>query len=208
MYLTDRQKQIIDMTRKKSPMTSEQIAERLQLSVPTIRGDLRLLTATEILKSRPKVGYEFSQLPKSSLDFDELFGESIAHILIQPIFVQPNTTLPECVNKLFINDVGSLYVTNNDNKLLGLISRKDLLAVTVNNADADSMIASMVMTRMPNLVTVDADMSIISVGKLLYQHQVDSLPVTKKDDPTQVVGKITKNRIFQYFIEVGLKYTD
>lgn len=208
MYLTDRQKQIIDMTRQKSPMTSEQIAEKLQLSVPTIRGDLRLLTATEILKSRPKVGYEFSQLPKSSLDFEELYGESIAHILIQPIFVKPSTTLPECVNKLFINDVGSLYVTDDDNKLLGLISRKDLLAVTVNNADADSMIASMVMTRMPNLVTVNADMSIINVGKLLYKHQVDSLPVTKKDDPTEVVGKITKNRIFQYFIEVGLKYTD
>ncbi|APX71791.1 CBS domain-containing protein [Companilactobacillus allii] len=208
MYLTDRQKQIIDMTKQKSPMTSEQIAKKLQLSIPTIRGDLRLLTATEILKSRPKVGYEFSQLPKSSLDFDELYKESINNILIEPSFVRPDTTLPECVNKLFINDVGSLYVTDSNNDLLGLISRKDLLAVTINNADADSMVASMVMTRMPNLVTVDADMSIIHVGKLLYQHQVDSLPVTKKDDPTKVVGKITKNRIFQYFIEVGLKYMD
>ncbi|WP_125712360.1 CBS domain-containing protein [Companilactobacillus kedongensis] len=206
MYLTKRQKQIIELTKEQSPMTSEQIAERLDVHVPTIRGDLRLLTAVEILKSRPKVGYEFSQMPKSSLNFEELYDSSIANILKKPTFVQANTTLQECVNILFLKDSGSLYVVDDDKNLLGLISRKDLLSVTVNNADTDSMVASMVMTRMPNLITVTSDMTIIEVGKLLFQHEVDSLPVTEKDDPKQVVGKITKNRIFQYFVELGLKY--
>lgn len=207
MYLTKRQKQIIELTKEQSPMTSEQIAEKLNLHVPTIRGDLRLLTAIEILKSRPKVGYEFSEMPKSGLNFEELYDNNISEILKTPTFVQENTTLQECVNILFLKDSGSLYVIDDNKNLLGLISRKDLLSVTVNNADTDSMVASMVMTRMPNLVTVTADMSIIEVGELLYKHEVDSLPVTKKDDPRQVIGKITKNRIFQYFIELGLKYT-
>lgn len=207
MYLTKRQKQIIELTKEQSPMTSEQIAEKLNLHVPTIRGDLRLLTAVEILKSRPKVGYEFSEIPKSGLNFEELYDNNISEILKTPTFVQENTTLQECVNILFLKDSGSLYVIDDNKNLLGLISRKDLLSVTVNNADTDSMVASMVMTRMPNLVTVTADMSIIEVGELLYKHEVDSLPVTKKDDPRQVIGKITKNRIFQYFIELGLKYT-
>lgn len=207
MYLTKRQKQIIELTKEQSPMTSEQIAEKLNLHVPTIRGDLRLLTAVEILKSRPKVGYEFSEMPKSGLNFEELYDNNISEILKTPTFVQENTTLQECVNILFLKDSGSLYVIDDNKNLLGLISRKDLLSVTVNNADTDSMVASMVMTRMPNLVTVTADMSIIEVGELLYKHEVDSLPVTKKDDPRQVIGKITKNRIFQYFIELGLKYT-
>lgn len=208
MYLTNRQKQIIELTKQKSPMTSEQIAERLNLRVPTIRGDLRLLTAIEILKSRPKVGYEFSAMPKSSINFKELYDNNIAKILKDPTFVQANTTLQECVNILFLQDSGSLYVVDDDKNLLGLISRKDLLSVTVNNADTESMVASMVMTRMPNLVTVTEDMSVLEVGNLLFKHEVDSLPVTRKDDPRQVIGKITKNRIFQYFIELGIKYNE
>ncbi|MFC6322512.1 CBS domain-containing protein [Companilactobacillus baiquanensis] len=208
MYLTKRQKQIIELTKEKSPMTSEQIAEKLDLRVPTIRGDLRLLTATEILKSRPKVGYEFSEMPKSGINFDELYNSDISNVIKKPIFVQANTTLQECVNILFLKDSGSLYVIDDKQNLLGLISRKDLLSVTVNNTDTESMVASMVMTRMPNLVTVTSDMSIIEVGKLLFKHEVDSLPVTKKGHPRQVVGKITKNRLFEYFIELGIKYTE
>jgi CBS domain-containing protein len=86
-----------------------------------------------------------------------------------------------------------------------LISRKDLLAVTVNNGDTESMVASMVMTRMPNLITVTPEMTIMEVGKLLLKHEVDSLPVVEQEEPLKVVGKITKNRIFQYFIEQGDK---
>lgn len=57
------------------------------------------------------------------------------------------------------------------------------------------------MTRMPNIVTVTADATVLAVGQLLLKHKVDSLPVVEKGDQYQVIGKITKNRIFQHFIE-------
>ncbi|MFD1472301.1 CBS domain-containing protein [Companilactobacillus mishanensis] len=203
MDLTKRQKRIVDLTRQQSPMTSEQISQSLKIGVTTIRSDLRLLTAVGILNSRPKVGYEYAGQQDPQLDFAKLYETEISQILKTPAFVKPNTSLQECVNMLFLKDAGSLYVVDETDNLLGLISRKDLLAVTVNNTDTDSMVASMVMTRMPNLITVTPEMTILEVGMLLLKHEVDSLPVVDKKNPREVVGKITKNRIFQYFVEIG-----
>lgn len=205
MEFTIRQKEIIEMTKKNSPLTSEKIAKQLNLSVPTIRGDLRLLTAVGILGSRPKVGYEYTGMQNTQINYANLYEKKISKIVKNAAFVEPNTSLQECVNNLFIKDTGSLYVVDDSHELLGLISRKDLLAVTVNNSDTESLVASMVMTRMPNLITVTPEMTIMDVGKLLLQHEVDSLPVVKQKDSKQVVGKITKNRIFQYFIDQGNK---
>ena len=205
MEFTERQQQIIEMTKKHSPLTSEKIAEQLNLSVPTIRGDLRLLTAVGILGSRPKVGYDYTGLKNTQVNYANLYESKISTIVKKPALVEPNTSLQECVNSLFLKDAGSLYVVDENEDLLGLISRKDLLAVTVNNSDTDSMVASMVMTRMPNLITVTPEMSIMSVGKLLLEHEVDSLPVVDASQPSKVIGKITKNRIFEYFIEQGNK---
>ncbi len=109
------------------------------------------------------------------------------------------------VGKLFLKDVGSLYVVNEKGDLVGLISRKDLLRASLNNSNVQSMMASIIMTRMPNIITATPDMSVIEAGKLLLLHKVDSLPVVEKQSSRHAIGKITKNRIFQHFIEIGMK---
>ncbi|KRL66340.1 CBS domain-containing protein [Companilactobacillus versmoldensis] len=205
MELTNRQQEIIEMTKQTSPLTSDQIAKELNLSVPTIRADLRLLTAVGILDSRPKVGYEYAGMKASQLNYDELYNKEINGIIKKATFVEPSTSLQECINSLFLKDTGSLYVVDENKELLGLISRKDLLAVTVNNHDTSTMSASMVMTRMPNLITVTPTMTIKEVGQQLLTHEVDSLPVVDEKNPRHVIGKITKNRIFQYFIDKSAK---
>ncbi|KRM73384.1 CBS domain-containing protein [Secundilactobacillus collinoides] len=203
MELTERQQTIIKMLKETSPMTGETIATRLNLSVPTIRGDLRLLTAVEILDARPKVGYVYRGEQQVGLNYGELYEKQIADIMQTPVTIRDNATLAEAVSKLFLDDVGSLYVVDQDGKLVGLMSRKDLLRASFNNNNAESMLVSVIMTRMPNIVTVTADMTLVSVGKLLLKHMVDSLPIVDKQDSSKLVGRITKNRIFQYFIEQG-----
>lgn len=203
MELTERQQTIIKMLKETSPLTGEEIATQLNLSVPTIRGDLRLLTAVEILDARPKVGYVYRGEQQVGLNYGELFEKPIADIMQAPVTIRDNATLAEAVSKLFLDDVGSLYVVDQDGRLVGLMSRKDLLRASFNNNNAESMLVSVIMTRMPNIVTVTAEMTLVAVGQLLLKHMVDSLPIVDKQDPQKLVGRITKNRIFQYFIEQG-----
>lgn len=181
-------------------MTGEMLATQLKISLATIRADLRLLTTVGILDARPKVGYAYQGASVLSVDNDALFNTPIAKILLPPTEIKLTTSMEEAVTKLFLADVGSLYVLDDDGALVGLISRKDLLRASFTDRDT-TLPASIVMTRMPNVVTVTADTTIMAASKLLLKHNVDSLPVIQKHGDTHVIGKITKNRIFKYLIE-------
>ncbi|OIK72391.1 hypothetical protein ATW70_07075 [Oenococcus oeni] len=193
------------MLKQTSPLTSEKIAGNLELSVSTIRPDLRFLTSVEILNARPKVGYEFKGNQLLNFDYDHIYQTPISEILLPTTEIKASDTLQVAVGKLFLKDVGSLYVVNEKGDLVGLISRKDLLRASLNNSNVQSMMASIIMTRMPNIITATPDMSVIEAGKLLLLHKVDSLPVVEKQSSRHAIGKITKNRIFQHFIEIGMK---
>ncbi|MHA5099632.1 CBS domain-containing protein [Oenococcus oeni] len=205
MDFTKRQTRIINMLKQTSPLTSEKIAGNLELSVSTIRPDLRFLTSVEILNARPKVGYEFKGNQLLNFDYDHIYQTPISEILLPTTEIKASDTLQVAVGKLFLKDVGSLYVVNEKGDLVGLISRKDLLRASLNNSNVQSMMASIIMTRMPNIITATPDMSVIEAGKLLLLHKVDSLPVVDKQSSRHAIGKITKNRIFQHFIEIGMK---
>ncbi|EJO05569.1 CBS domain-containing protein [Oenococcus oeni] len=205
MDFTKRQTRIINMLKQTSPLTSEKIAGNLELSVSTIRPDLRFLTSVEILNARPKVGYEFKGNQLLNFDYDHIYQTPISEILLPTTEIKASDTLQVAVGKLFLKDVGSLYVVNEKGDLVGLISRKDLLRASLNNSNVQSMMASIIMTRMPNIITATPDMSVIEAGKLLLLHKVDSLPAVDKQSSRHAIGKITKNRIFQHFIEIGMK---
>ena len=57
MRLSERQEKIVEMVKKTSPMTGEQIARQLKLKRATLRPDLAILTMTGVLEARPRVGY-------------------------------------------------------------------------------------------------------------------------------------------------------
>ncbi|WP_123019693.1 CBS domain-containing protein [Lacticaseibacillus paracasei] len=198
--LTQRQNKIIQLLKAESPMTGETLATKLNISLATIRADLRLLTTIGILDARPKVGYAYQGENLLQMDSQKFFQTTIAAILLPPTEIKLTTSMEEAVTKLFLADVGSLYVLDDDGALVGLISRKDLLRASFTDRDT-TLPASIVMTRMPNVITVTADTSIIAASKLLLKHNVDSLPVVQNAGDTHVIGKITKNRIFKYLIE-------
>lgn len=199
MELSTRQAQIVAMLQETSPMTGEEIAARLGVGVPTIRLDLRVLTAVEILSSRPKVGYSYRGEAKAT-GVTADYNAPIRTILLPTTEIKATATLEKAVTTMFLNDVGSLYVVDDDGELVGLISRKDLLRASFTSRDASDMLASIAMTRMPNLFTVTPDISIREAGLLLLHHNVDSLPVVEKSDSRHPIGKITKNRIFTFFM--------
>ena len=90
--------------------------------------------------------------------------------------------------------------------MCGVVSRKDLLKATVGGSDVNKLPVGMIMTRMPNIATVEEDESINLAAAKLMKREVDSLPVIRyEDDDKQkmkVVGKISKTIINRLFVEL------
>lgn len=205
MKFTDRQLAIIDIVKKSQPISAENIAKKLGFSKTTLRTDLSVLTMTGILDARPKVGYYYAGQPYDSLLFDTLFEETVESVMMPPLFVQQETSVYDAVITLFMYDVGSLYVQDEEEQFVGVISRKDLLRGTIHSGDAKETPVAVIMSRMPNIITVHPKDRLIDAGYLLVEHKVDSLPVTDSEERTHIIGKVTKTRLFHHFIKCGMK---
>ena len=203
MELSQRQMKIIEIVKEHQPISGETIAKQLGLSRATLRNDLSILTMTGLLDARPKVGYFYTGQTVEPLLFEKLYHTKVAEIMIPPLLISQTVSVYEAVTTLFMYDVGSLYVKNDQDDLIGVLSRKDLLRFAISNAAPEKTPVAMIMTRMPNIVTITPEETILTAGTLLGRHEVDTLPVVDPQEPKKVIGKITKTRLMNYFIQAG-----
>ena len=207
IQLNQRQLKIIDIVKANEPITSETIAAHLNVTRATLRSDLAILTMTGILDARPKVGYFYSGVSEINLMSNKIKDKKVESIMSMPILVKKDMSIYEVIVTMFLSDVGSIFIIDDNEYLCGIVSRKDLLKATVGGADINKMPIGMIMTRMPNVVTITRDEDIILASKKIIEHEVDSIPVIEYDeqDKTQVkaIGRISKTNITKLFLELA-----
>lgn len=203
MNLTSRQLEIIKIVKENEPISGDKIAKTLGLSRATLRSDFSILTMTGLLDARPKVGYFYTGQTIEPLLYEKLYKKTVEDIMLPPILIHQSTTVYDAVTNLFMYDVGSLYVKNDNDELNGILSRKDLLRAAISNPNTEKTPVAMIMSRMPNIITITRDHTILEAGSLLMHHNIDTLPVVEIDQPKKVIGKVTKTRMMSYFINAG-----
>ncbi|OMF33637.1 histidine kinase [Paenibacillus sp. FSL H8-0259] len=204
--------QIIEIVKKRAPITGDQIAESLGLSRPTIRGDLSILVMLEYVDAKPKVGYFPGTKAAARHNSRGLLQDTkVSDIQSIPVIIRENTTIQDAVVTLFLQDVGTLIICDSDGKLTGVASRKDFLKVTLGNPGAVTMPVSMVMTRQPKVITVSPDDTVLDAAQRMIYHEVDSLPVVVpgsgegSGSGLDVVGRLTKTSIVKLLLELEAK---
>lgn len=204
IQLNQRQLKIIDIVKENEPITSENIASHLNLTRATLRSDLAILTMTGILDARPKVGYFYSGGSDINLLKDNLKDKTVKDIMSMPIVVKRDISIYDVIVNMFLSDVGSIFIIDEDENLCGIVSRKDLLKATIGTNDINKMPVGMIMTRTPNVVTVGENEDIVIATKKIIDHEVDSVPVVKHSDENnlKVVGRLSKTNITKLFLEM------
>lgn len=206
IQLSNRQEKIIQIVKDNQPITSEAIAGQLDLTRATLRPDLAILTMSGILDARPKVGYFFTGRTKLSYVSDTINEIYVKDVLSLPVVLDESTTIYDAVVFMFLEDVGSIYVTNSG-ILTGVVSRKDLLRNVIGGSDLHKVPIGVIMTRMPNIIYVTQKDSILSAAIKLIEHEIDGLPVVEEIDNDKknlkVIGRITKTSITRLFVELG-----
>ncbi len=189
------------------PITGEQIAERLNLTRATLRPDLSILTMSGYLDARPRVGYFYAGRPTASVISERLNKLLVNDYKALPIVVQESASVYDAIVTLFLEDVGTLYVVNQKGYLAGVVSRKDLLRASLGNKALEDIPVSIIMTRMPNIVTCSPDETLLAAAKKLIDFQIDSLPVVRPSEQDnrslELLGRVTKTTIARAFVELG-----
>ncbi|MEG2337761.1 MAG: helix-turn-helix transcriptional regulator [Clostridium sp.] len=206
--LSKRQEEIIELVKEHQPITSEQLAERLSVTRAALRPDLAILTMTGILEARPKVGYLYSNNKGNSVIYDYIKEIKVGEIKSSPTVVNEDTNLYDAIVQLFLADAGTMFIENNG-FITGAVSRKDFLKVALGNTDIHRVPVGIIMTRMPNIITVNDEDTAYDAAKKIIEHQVDSLPVVETvvdsdgKEHVKITGKVSKTNITQLFVKLG-----
>mgnify|MGYP000875227928 CR=1 FL=1 len=208
IQLSERQKKIIDIVKYNEPITSENIAKKLELTRGTLRPDLAILTMSGILDARPKVGYFYTGKTAFSFISEKIQEIKVSERKSVPIVVDEETSIYDAIVTMFLEDVSTIFVVSNG-FFTGVVSRKDFLKNAIGGLNLHKTPVAVIMTRMPNIVMTTLDESVLDAATKIIEHEVDSLPIVEEvvkdngDKAYKAVGRITKTTIVRIFAELG-----
>jgi len=210
--LTKRQDEILEIVKQSGPITGKEIAEKLSLSRAALRPDLAILTMSGSLDARPRVGYFFNEKIQVKRQAEKFLHQKVNAYKALPIVVGKSTSVYDAIVQLFLEDVGTLYAVDADGHLAGVISRKDLLRASLGNRNLNELPVSVIMTRMPNIITINPEETLLEAAKKMIYNHIDSLPVVKEMagqiNTYLLVGRITKTTITRAYLEIMEEKSD
>lgn len=204
IQFSKRQEEIIQIVKENEPITAEEIGSKLKLSRGTLRTDLALLTMIEVLDAKPRVGYFYIGRTSFNDIYTKLEKIKVEDIYSVPIVLEDTTLVYDVVVAMFVEDIGSIYLSNNK-KLSGVVSRKDIIKFLMGGKDLNTVPVSVIMTRMSHIIYTSLEESALGAAKKLIEYEIDSIPVVdiKKEKELYVIGRITKTNITRLFVELG-----
>jgi CBS domain-containing protein len=209
--LNERQEKILEIVKSHGPITGESIAELLDVTRAALRPDLAVLTMSGYLEAKPRVGYTYKTDGANNQIKKILNLYRVKDIMSMAVVVKEKCSIYDAIVTLFLEDTGSIFVVDEENYLVGLVSRKDLLKTTLGKVDIHRVPVSVIMTRMPNLITTSGEDTVVEAVRKIVEHEVDSLPVVKRfiglpgEERLEVVGRITKTNITRLFLDLAFK---
>lgn len=202
LKLSERQENIVDIVKKYQPITSVDIADKLNVNRSTLRNDLSVLTMFGILNARPKVGYYIRENSINNEFHQFVQDVFVNEIKSVPVVTDEKSSVNDVIVLMFLEDVGTVYITS-DNFLVGVVSRKDLLRSAIGTMDIHKTPVGVVMTRMPKVIYCLENENILDAAQKLIKYGIDSVPVVRETSSGLVVsGRISKTTITKYFVEM------
>ena len=138
---------------------------------------------------------------------NKIKDKKVKDIMSMPVVIKQDTNIYDSIVTMFLSDVGSVFIIDENENLCGIVSRKDLLKATIGSADINKMPVGMIMTRTPNVITTNKEDDVVLAAKKIIEHEVDSIPVVEinEEDTNQikVIGRLSKTNITKLFLEIA-----
>ncbi len=198
MELTHRQKEILKIVKEEEPVTSQELARRLNLTRAALRTDLALLTMARLLEAKPRVGYFHNPQNSPVWLSNLLWGTGVEEVQGVPVVINEESTIHNAAVNLFLEDAETLFVVDEKNRPAGLVTAKDLIKVMLGGSENRELPVKVAMVRLPNEQKLKIEDNLYRALLLLQDGSREAVPVV--DNNHSLVGRVTRQGVFRFLL--------
>ena len=172
--------------------TSTLLAPGLQLTVPILSANMDTVTESNMAIAMAQAGgmgviHRFLPIELQAEEIRKV-KRSESFVIETPFSITTDHTVREAATKMEAGGIGGLLVVDEENRLLGIITRRDVLFADSEEAPVDSA-----MTPRGELAVAPPDTSLEEARRILHQKRVEKLPLVDEQD--HAAGLITAQDI-------------
>ncbi len=117
----------------------------------------------------------------------------VKRIMIEDVVTaKPNITVKDAVRTLQEKHVGSIVITDNNEKCMGIFTERDAIRIIASDVPLDTPIDQVMTT---NVATIGEEASLEEARRLIISHGIRHLPVV--DSKGELVGLLSVRRLLE-----------
>jgi CBS domain-containing protein len=119
----------------------------------------------------------------------------VRHVMLRNVVTtNPKTSIKAAIKTLYDKHVGSLIITDSDQKCVGIFTERDVIRVVAQGVNLNTPIEK-VMTS--NVTTIGEEASLEEANRLIATHAIRHLPVVNSQE--KLVGLLSVRKMLDEF---------
>jgi CBS domain-containing protein len=119
----------------------------------------------------------------------------VRHVMLRNVVTtDPKTSIKAAIETLYKKHIGSLLITDNDQKCIGIFTERDVIRVVAQGVNLDTPIEKAMTS---NVTTIGEEASLEEARRLIVEHAVRHLPVVNSQG--ELVGLLSVRKLLDEF---------
>ncbi|MBI4058609.1 IMP dehydrogenase [Candidatus Gottesmanbacteria bacterium] len=172
--------------------TKSKISRNIELAIPFVSSNVDTVTESQMAIAMAKLGgigiiHRFMTIEEQVYEVEKV-KRSEGFIMGNPFVLTPNHTLGQARTLMRQNKLTSFVVVDTDNRILGLVSERDMWF-----EDRNDLKITKLMTPINRLKIAPSNITLKTAKELFKKYKVEKLPLV--DDQGRLVGLITSRTV-------------
>jgi IMP dehydrogenase len=189
-----------DIISRKDVNTSTKLTKKINLKIPIVSANMDTVTESTMAIAMSLAGgigiiHRFCDIQTQAKEVASVKRKQNI-IIDNPFYVSPTSTLAEVKEKIQEYNCKSFLVTDNSQKLLGILTPRDVTFIKDEN-----ILVKDLMTPQEKLITAHHDINPEDAKKLMRENRIEKLPLV--DHEFKIKGLITAKDIIKNYNNIG-----
>lgn len=172
--------------------TQAKLTKEITLQIPIVSANMDVVTESEMAIAMAREGgigiiHRFLSIDEQARQIEKV-KKAESYVVEEPISTKATNTVGDLKKLVDETDTGGILIVDADEKLVGIVTTRDLLLEHNDSKPVTELMQKKVITAAPGISLKDAE-------KLLHEHRIEKLPLVHADG--RVAGLVTLKDIMK-----------